>query len=335
MPPKISVIIPVYNVEKYIERAVRSAINQTFKDIEILIIDDCGQDNSMQIAEDFAKADSRIKILKHEKNKGLGEARNTGIEQAEGDYICFLDSDDYIEKELLEITYETARRESADIVAFGSQTVYDDNKKQLFLSSSLNPACNLEALELLSENKIGFMAWDKLYRTKLLSDFNIRFLPILHEDITFAIENIYHSSKTVVIPDIFYNYFQRESSLSNIKKVDERYFKSYFEVVKQVSKFVDEKNIYKESPDTARLIERGILIWLLNRITAYYSYGMEKGETDLLFSVLYETFGSNGYFIYSMFEFILELTGAKPVDEKTVKMRIRDKLKKIIRSFLK
>ena len=112
--PKISVILPVYNVEKYSDRCIQSLLNQTLKDIEFIFVDDGSLDNSVTIIQKYT--DPRIKLLKHKVNKYTAEARNTGIKNATGEYIAFVDPDDYIEKDFFKILYDLAKTNTADIV---------------------------------------------------------------------------------------------------------------------------------------------------------------------------------------------------------------------------
>ena len=114
----VSVVLPIYNVEKYLNRCVKSVVNQSYKNLEIILVDDGSPDNCPTLCEDWAKKDSRIKVV-HKENAGLGYARNTGIENATGEYICFFDSDDYIALDAIEKAYSLAIKEKSDIVVFG------------------------------------------------------------------------------------------------------------------------------------------------------------------------------------------------------------------------
>jgi len=120
----VTVVLPVYNVEKYLDRCLESVVNQTYRDLEIILVDDGSPDNSPALCEAWAAKDSRIKVI-HKKNAGLGMARNTGIENANGEYICFFDSDDYIALDTVESCYIAAQKEDADIVCFGLHNVDD------------------------------------------------------------------------------------------------------------------------------------------------------------------------------------------------------------------
>ena len=114
----ITIIVPVYNVEKYLERCTQSLVNQTYQNIEIILVDDCSTDSSPEICDRLAQTDNRIKVIHKEKNEGLGFARNTGIENASGDYILFIDSDDYFDLNTCEITKAKLEESGADICCF-------------------------------------------------------------------------------------------------------------------------------------------------------------------------------------------------------------------------
>lgn len=118
----VSIVLPIYGVEKYLDRCVNSVVNQTYRNLEIIMVDDGSRDNCPAICERWAAKDSRIKVI-HKENAGLGMARNTGIENATGDYICFFDSDDYVAPNTIEMTLTLAQREQSDIVIFGLANV--------------------------------------------------------------------------------------------------------------------------------------------------------------------------------------------------------------------
>jgi len=114
--PNVSIIVPIYNVEPYLHRCLDSLVNQTLKDIEIICINDCSPDNSLDILKEYAEKDERINIINFEKNQGVSVARNTGIEIAKGEYIGFVDSDDYVDLDFYEKLYKKARETDADMV---------------------------------------------------------------------------------------------------------------------------------------------------------------------------------------------------------------------------
>lgn len=123
----ISVIVPVYNVEEYLPTCIESILNQTYKDLEILLIDDGSTDNSGRICDEYAKRDNRCIVI-HQPNKGVYNARNTGLEHVKGEYISFIDSDDYIHPQMLEILYETLQKEDYDFSMVAYKKVWDYSK---------------------------------------------------------------------------------------------------------------------------------------------------------------------------------------------------------------
>ena len=122
-----SIIVPVYNVEKFLSQCVESLVGQSYKNIEIILVDDGSTDESKNICDEWTKRDSRI-IVCHKKNEGLGMARNTGMQKANGDYICFVDSDDYIDEKLMEDLYTAVRLYNSDLYAYGYEKVSFEGK---------------------------------------------------------------------------------------------------------------------------------------------------------------------------------------------------------------
>ena len=125
----ITVVVPIYNAEQYIERAVKSLLNQTTNEIEIILVDDGSKDNSIEICKNYLNQDKRVQLI-HQENSGVSAARNRGIEQACGEYIGFIDSDDWIEPNMYECLLREANQASADIVICDARTVYEDGKIQ-------------------------------------------------------------------------------------------------------------------------------------------------------------------------------------------------------------
>lgn len=214
----ISVIIPIYKVEDLLERCVNSVINQTYDNLQIILVDDGSPDNCPKLCDDFAKKDSRIFVI-HKENGGLSDARNYGIEKAKGKYITFIDSDDYIDDRMIEILYSNLIEKNADISICKFEKVYNDSK---IVKSKLN---NVEVMtreetiyNLIIDKKFNNYAWNKLYKTEFFK--NIKY-PVgkKMEDIgtTYKILELVNS---VVYTDyVGYYYYQRESSiLGNLKE---------------------------------------------------------------------------------------------------------------------
>lgn len=208
----ISIIVPVYKVEKYLNRCIDSLINQTYKDIEILLIDDGSPDNCPQICDDYAKMDRRIKVF-HKKNGGLSDARNYGIEKCQGTYITFVDSDDYVNDEMVELLYRSLIDNKCDISICMSQMFSD--KDDVIIDYSDNQVCCLsknDALEKMLYHQIYHSSWGKLFKKSLFN--NIRF-PVgkIMEDLATSYLLFYNSSRIVVNSRKLYYYYQREDSI--------------------------------------------------------------------------------------------------------------------------
>lgn len=217
---KISVIVPVYNVEKYIDKCLNSIVNQTNKNLEIILIDDGSTDRSGDICEQYAMCDSRIKVI-HQKNQGLSSARNRGLDIASGEYIGFVDSDDWISIDMYQILLTTALKYNADIVECGYEKVYEN--KEYIIDSNIEITedkifilNNIEALhEEMQWGKFTAIACNKLYRKCLFLKFRY---PIgkCHEDEHLTYKLLYSCNRLVSINEIkLYYYLQkREGSIT-------------------------------------------------------------------------------------------------------------------------
>lgn len=211
---KVSIVIPVYNVEKYMKVAVDSAINQTYKNIEIILIDDGSKDNSGIICDEYERIDNRVKVI-HQKNKGLSGARNTGIENATGKYILFLDSDDYFDLDAAEKLYNAIEEKNADYVVANytntdedgtkwDKVVFDQNK---YFGQKLSMDDYTNSFYLMNSG-----VWNKIWRKSFLDEINARFVDgALAEDAIFTTYCFMKSTNVYYIPDNVYNYRLRYS----------------------------------------------------------------------------------------------------------------------------
>jgi len=196
----ISVIVPIYNSAQYLDICLNSLINQLYTKFEIICVDDCGTDTSMEIAQRFARQDPRIKILHHATNLGLGPARNTGLEHAKGKYVFFLDSDDFLHPTALEQLYSTAEADKADVVIAKTNVFSDGDDDELKLRAAGHAAylsfTAFSCFQVSSDNwqesisKISCVAWGKLFLRSFLEKNNLRFIPqnIVHEDNGFQLK---------------------------------------------------------------------------------------------------------------------------------------------------
>ncbi|CZQ96528.1 nucleotide-diphospho-sugar transferases [Trichococcus palustris] len=230
---KISVIIPVYNVEEYLSECVNSVFNQTYSNLEIILVDDGSPDNCGKICDEYAKKDTRIKVV-HKKNGGLGYARNTGLNIATGDYVMFLDSDDKLDTNAIKDLYDSLNKHQADISRGNfvkwfpkeRKMVHEDmikkeqsfvgEEKNIFLSKFI---CGKAADSKDYEIRVGATA--NLYSLALLNQYGIRFeseREYLSEDIIFNLYAYYHAKKIVQVPIGLYYYRHNDNSLTTIYK---------------------------------------------------------------------------------------------------------------------
>lgn len=208
----VSVIVPIYNVELYLRRCVNSLLNQSYKNIEIILVDDGSTDNCAKICDEYSAKDERIAVY-HKRNGGLSDARNFGIERCKGDYITFVDSDDYVAENYIELLLENIQAQDADISICGSQYVFDESHIQEEVKESqLYVYTAYEAIIESLNNRIKQRAWGKLYKRYLFD--SIRF-PIrkLYEDLAVVYDLLLLSHKVVFSDAPAYYYLIRSGSI--------------------------------------------------------------------------------------------------------------------------
>lgn len=211
--PKLSVIVPVYNVEKYLEKCLNSIINQSYRNLEIICVNDGSTDNSLTILKAYEKKDPRI-ILIDKENGGLSSARNVGLDVASGEYITFVDSDDYIALNTYELCLNKFNDE-VDFVSYSFQYVYTDltdikfnsfNQKYVGLHK-----CNAT---IILDNSFWVAVWSKIFRKKIIDKYCIRFPEgLIFEDILFSYEYYFISNNAYFLQDNLYYYVQRSDSI--------------------------------------------------------------------------------------------------------------------------
>lgn len=212
MNPKVSVIIPVYKVEDYLDECLESVVKQTYKNIEVILIDDGSPDNCSHMCDDWAIKDERIKVV-HQQNSGLSAARNKGIEISGGEYILFVDSDDYIDESTIEKTVAVALENEADIVCFG---VFKVNQNGEIIESTENfekkTICARDAIRDLAAGTVHDYTWNKLLHKSVFS--NVRF-PVgkAFEDIATMYKLFSNAKKISYLPDELYFYRKRQGSI--------------------------------------------------------------------------------------------------------------------------
>ena len=247
---KVSIIVPVYNVERYLKRCLNSLVNQTLPDIEIICINDGSTDNSLSILEKYSKADNRIKVIT-QVNSGQAVARNNGILKALGEFVCFVDSDDWVDLDFCEKLYEAATRTHSDIAVAGMIRLHTLRKKYHL---------KFDEEKVLTDNNEKFAMLDipdksyscgRLYRRDFLINSGLTFEPNrVFEDAIFTPQIVIKSAKLVVVPNVYYYYWRRFFSTvtnKNSKFVqDKRYaWAKAKEIIKEAGIELPHKEITK------------------------------------------------------------------------------------------
>ena len=234
--PKVSVIVPVYNVENYIDKCLESLVNQTLEDLEIIIVNDGSTDNSDSIIKKYIEKypDKIVYLAKN--NGGLSDARNFGLPYAKGDYVAFLDSDDYVENNIYKDMYELAIKENSDLVECDFIWEYP-NKKKIDTGEIYNG--KHEMLE-----KIRVVAWNKLIKRSILDETKVMFPKgYRYEDVEFTYKLLPYIEKVSFLKKPCIHYIQRENSISNSQ--NER-TKEIFDIFEHVINYYKEKNLFEE-----------------------------------------------------------------------------------------
>lgn len=235
--PCVSVIVPVYGVERYLRRCVDSLRNQTLKDIEIILVDDGSPDGCPAICDDYADRDGRIRVI-HKENGGLGYARNSGLDEAKGEYISFVDADDYAELHMLEVMYRAAKQYDADIVRADHYRESADGsilngrdvppmREGYYGKEALRRSLLYPQLGLLPEDGgkryVSCSVWRNIYRRTVIEEGNLRFVSerqIISEDLIFNISFMMRASSACVVNEKLYHYIVNEQSLTQTFKPD-------------------------------------------------------------------------------------------------------------------
>ena len=233
---KVSVIVPIYNVEKYIKKCLNSLVNQTLQEIQIILVNDGSKDKSGEIAKEYAQT-YKNKILYLEKeNGGLSDARNYGIPYAEGEYIAFIDSDAYIDENAYEEMYDKAKKENSDYVECDFIWEYPNKNK-------IDRYKEYTDLKEMFKN-VRVVAWNKLIKKEIILKNNLYFPKGLrYEDVEFTYKLIPYLNKISYISKPFIHYVQRDNSIINNQNARNA---EIFEVLDNVIKYYREKNIYED-----------------------------------------------------------------------------------------
>jgi glycosyltransferase involved in cell wall biosynthesis len=219
--PKVSIIIPTYNVEKYLRECMDSVVNQTLQDIEIICVDDGAKDNSGKILDEYAQKDKRIKVI-HKANGGYGKAMNVGLDNATGEYIGIVEPDDFVELNMYETLYNTAKEHDVDFVKGNYYGYFENNNKNdLKVTFDKKNVYNviIKPLEHIETFRGGACIWSALYNHKFLTEKKIRFLETpgaSFQDTSFWIRVLFEAKKALYIKDAHYHY-RMDNPTSSVK----------------------------------------------------------------------------------------------------------------------
>lgn len=225
--PKISIIVPVYNVEYYIEKCIKSILNQVFTEFELILVDDGSTDNSGNICDKYAEKDNRIIVI-HKENGGISSARNIGLDIAKGEYIGFVDSDDFIHPMMYEILYTEIKNNKDSVVICQESRVYtDDIKYECINEYNLKKYNNKEIIELVYKKGDTFVyAWNKLYEKSIFE--HLRYKEgVLYEDEDLTPKILYYAKNIIFIDKELYFYRQRNNSIVNSKFSSKKFDRVY------------------------------------------------------------------------------------------------------------
>ena len=253
---KISIVVPIYKVEKFLKRCIESIVNQTYKNLEIILVDDGSPDLCGKICDEYKKTDDRIIVI-HQQNMGLSDARNSGITFAKGEYIAFVDSDDYIKPQMIETLYKNLCQYDAQISCCGHIDIYEDqNTVEPIFNKRLIVMNSEEALsKFLFTHIVDVVAWNKLYDIKLFE--NVRYESRkLFED-HFTTYKLLDKAKTIVhTTEPFYYYCKRHDSIGGV---------SFSEKNFQLKDALDIECSYIKIkyPRISKTIDIGYIIWLI------------------------------------------------------------------------
>ena len=277
MDEKISVIVPVYNVEQYLERCVDSIINQTYKNLEIILVNDGSTDNSGQLCDELAKRDSRIKVI-HKENGGLSDARNVGIDVAEAELIGFIDSDDYIDEDMYELLINNLKAANADLSMCGHYDVYNNVPESQVSDKKKWELSPQEAIKMVMEAKIlSVTAVNKLYKKSLFSELKFEIGKIA-EDAFIMIKLLDKCNKIVATNEKKYYYVHRENSITTQKFSLK--FLNVIEAYEQNKEIILEK--YPELKEVAQMRMNWAYFYVLDRLLLDKEYNDKKLENKLI-----------------------------------------------------
>ena len=294
---KVSVIIPVFNVEKYLDKCLESLVNQTLKEIEIICVDDGSTDNSMQILKKYESEYSNVIVVSQE-NAGAGAARNNGLRIAKGEYLSFLDSDDFFEVNMLEEAYEKAVADKADMVVFKSDQYYEDSDEFKQVTWTLRykkippymPFAHRQMTDNVFKVFVGW-AWDKLFRTEFVKEHNLLFQEQrTSNDMLFVFAATVLAKRITVVPEDKVLAHQRRNNSSSLSNTREKSWQCFYNALNALKKRLEDEGIFEELEQDYVNYALHFSLWNLNTL-AEPTYSMLK---EKLINEWFEELGIKG-----------------------------------------
>lgn len=289
MNPKISIVLPCWGVEKYLDRCIDSLLNQTLKEIEIILVDDVSPDRVPEMCDEYAKKDSRVTVIHKEKNEGLGFARNTGLTIAKGEFVAFLDSDDFVDIHMFEDLYNYAKEHNLDSCYCGYNNYIDDTHIRVRQEKKEPEVCegrgSVDSVLMdmvgaepsyYSDVKILSCMWKGIYSMNLIRKYNLQFVSereYIAEDIMFHIDFLPHANRVGYIPGCYYYYCDNGTSLTRKYRSD-RFDRELYQVRGMKNSLL--VHGYKEEQFQIRL-DRYLLLKIRACVSQQYNYISENG----------------------------------------------------------
>ena len=299
MCPLVSILVPIYKVEGFIEKCARSLFEQTYSSIEYIFVNDCTPDNSMtilrKVLQKYPQRSQDVKIINHKENRGLSATRNTALEVAKGEFLLFVDSDDYIDKDTVERLVATSVADNADIIVYDMRYVYKDTSYTIHQNIKTSPQ---EYVCQLLTYQVGVTIWGKLIKRSLFVENDIQFIEGLNfgEDYVTSPRIAYYASRIAYCPDVYYNYVQCNETSYTIgyrsKNVDD--LKRALDILSSFFVSKQDYPLYKDAVGEAFLINK---VKLLIAICLHYKQmqprldevsGLYQDKYDLLPNISHE-----------------------------------------------
>lgn len=310
----VSIILPCYNSSSYIDRCLKSISEQTFKDFELIAIDNASQDDTVEKLINFARvANFHVNVICNEINYGPSKSRNIGLDEAKGKYVCFVDSDDYIADTYLEKLYNTCVDSNADFVSCGSISVYSDGSKHTYYANELDLHGGLEAVRIAEKFLINLAMFGTMINRKIIKKNNLSFYGGCSEDVFFHFQVLYYCNHYVSISNKLYYYYQNPNSITNnAESMNYSYIESFCTMLHDVDIFLNKIKLDDNVADE-ELINISKFFLDLSILNLKKSDNTLKSEMFVkkMQESIYNNFGNNHIYIRAFLQLVLDLKEEK------------------------